>query len=259
MRTVSLTVVLLSLAWLLAGSFGFRIEQLLQSPMSPATATGTMLAGPQQEPGLEPALARIAYRDLYPMLVAMQSTKSLTRVDAVALLTSRVGAAPADLRLTLVHEDSRIDIPVGAKGDVVIPVNPVWQQGDAQLITNQPADSLEMRVSYLLTRFSGERVRYRWLWESMNQLNKALRPIDAALGMPPRRVDGLLLEFPAGAAAEVWLLELGQDANLPVNAAGQLPLPRDADLYAANPTLVFSPPPERMLPLLVAAPPVAEP
>ncbi|NRB72103.1 MAG: hypothetical protein HRU51_09340 [Xanthomonadales bacterium] len=255
MRTVSLSGVLLSLAWLLAGPFGFRIEHLLRSPMNPAGATGTLLAGSESEP----SSARIAYRDLYPMLVAIQSTKSLTRVDAVALLTSSIGATPDQLRLTLVQDDSRIDIPIGPRGDVVIPVNPAWQEGDAQLISNQPADSLQMRVSYILTRFPGEQVKYRWLWESMNQINKALLPIDAAMGVPPRRVDGLLLEFPEGVEPRVWLMEMGEDASLPVDAAGQLPLPRNADLYAANPTLVFSPRPERMLPLLVSVPTSSEP
>ena len=249
MRIVSLLVVFLSILWLLAGSQGVRVSDMDLFGVASDSVSGTL--ADEGDDADEPAVAEIEYRDIYPLLASVDASGELDRISSVTVMQSRLDVPPSDIRLTLLHEGQREDIAVGQDGVVIIPARIEWRDGNAVLRSNQPADSLTMSVNFTLKPFPGTEVEYAWLFESMEQLERALHRMDDATGAPVRYVAGLLLQFPEGKEWSARYVGSRGVQALEADADGALRVPRNPDLLALNPTLELDASPARLLPMIV--------
>jgi len=270
-RMVSWIVVLGALAWLLYVQLGPRLsdEKLPGIPpglvsgaaMDPAAA-GDEAATPDGDRTTAPdsgddasdgAGAALPYAGLYPMLQATNVVAGLDRIEATAIVKSRrPDVQPEDIVLTLEDGERSHHFPVGQYGEVNLPLREDWRDDDRVLRANQPADSLDFQVTFIMRALPGPRVEYAWLWESMQQMDEALEALGALNGGPARDVVGVLFEFAPGAEGVLRAGDRASDAVLRADEAGVIRLEMDRALLDENPTLAFSPMPERMLPLLAS-------
>ncbi len=251
MRLVSWIVVLGALAWLLVAQLGLRLVERPLPDIPERSVTGAAL--PAEDGGPGDAVAMLPYARIHPMLQATEVVAGLDRIESVAIVKSRQGVAPEDIVLSLDDGEQVHHFPVGQYGEVTFPRREDWRDAGLVVRTNQPAGSLDLQVTFILRALPGPKVEYAWLWESVSQMDQALAAMDRLNGGPPRKVVGVLFEYAPGQSG-VLLAGTGENrAELRSNARGVIRLEMTPEFLDENPTLVFKPMPERMLPLLAAA------
>lgn len=261
MRMVSWIVVLGALAWLLYAQLKINLPEEALADIPDETVSGTINGAfaPQALPTAldgspDGPVAVLAYRDIYPMIEAIDTVAALDRIDATSIVRSRNRAVdPADILLFLDDGDQLHQFPVGQYGEVNLPARADWRDAGYLLRSNQPEGSLDLQVTFIMRALPGPRVEYAWLWESVAQMGTAMAAMQAAGVAPPGEVVGVIFEFEPGERGTLQAGEGAERAVLTADEKGFLRLEMTADLLADNPTLAFSPMPERMVPLL--APP----
>lgn len=253
MRIVSWIVVLGAILWLLYTQLGPRLaEQSL--PEIPAEAVVGTLSPGAQDAGAP--TAQLPYARVYPMLEATRVVEDLDRLEAVIILNSRrPEVAPEDILLSLDDDEQTHHFPVRQYGEVDLPLEPEWRDAGYTLRTNQPPGTLDLQVTFILRALPGPQVEYAWLWESVEQMDLALEALQKVNPGPVRDVVGLLFEYPPGVVGVVRAGEGEGAAVLQTGADGVIRLELTPELREANPTLVFEPLPERMLPLMESVEP----
>lgn len=263
MRMVSWIVVVGALAWLLYAQLRIHFPEEALANIADETVSGTVDKARILNAGIptsaDQSLAVMAYRDVYPMIEAIDIVGSLDRIDATAIFRSRDRAVrPADILLFLDDGDQLHQFPVGQYGEVSLPVRADWRDSGYVLRSNQPEGSLDLQVTFIMQALPGPRVEYAWLWESVEQMGTAMAAMQAAGAAPPGEVVGVIFEFEPG---ERGTLKAGDDhsaALLTADEMGFLRLEMTAELLADNPMLAISPMPERMVPLLAPPEPDAD-
>ncbi len=263
MRWVSWIVVVGALGWLLYGQLGPRLTEVELPGVPPRAVSGTVAPrGPAKgEPPTVPeptlahagsAVAVLSYASILPLLEASRSTQSLDRVEAVATVHSRLpGVAPSDIELSLDDGEVVHRFPVGTHGEVELPVQPGWAESGAQLVTNQPPNSMDLQLTVHMHPPPSRQVDYAWLWESMGQVDEALDRL-ARAGASGGEVIGVQFEFAPGTAGAVRIGAGDAARVLHADASGVLSLPLDPDRLAANPAVALEPMPRNLRPLLAA-------
>ena len=259
MRMVSWIVVVGAMAWLLYGQLRIHFPEEALASIPDETVSGTVdgamaSRGPETDlnEALDGPVAFVAYSDVYPMIEATTAAAAFERVDATTVVRTREPAIqPAGIQLYLDDGEQLHEFSVGPNGEVSLPARSDWRDAGLLLQSNQPQDSLDLQVSFLMQPLPGPRVEYAWLWETKEQVGAAMNALQAAEMVPPGDVVGVVFVFGPG---QRGTLETGSGgAVMMADEQGFLRFEMSADRLAANPMLAVSPMPERMVPLL--APP----
>jgi hypothetical protein len=253
---VSWIVVVGACAWLLYAQLSHYLDPEALDDIPGERVRGTV--GPDDAPADEGQGGQrdvIAYAQIFPMLEATETVDELDRVEVVAIVRSRDPAvAPGDIVLSLDDGAQVHHFPVGQYGEVRLPANPAWRDANHLLKSNQPAGTLDLQVTFIMRSLPGPEVEYAWLWESVQQMDTAMEAMQAARVAPPGDVVGVIFEFAPGERGVVRAGEGPESALLQADEEGVLKLELSRELLAQNPTLAFSPMPERMIPLLAPPP-----
>lgn len=270
MRMVSWIVVLGALAWLLYMQLGPRFagDQLPGIPPELVSGTAAPSARKENAPdGRAPdgnaqdtnpvreGVALLPYERVYPMLEATRVVESLDRIDATAIVRSRQrGVGPEDILLTLDDGEQMHHFTVGQYGEVNLPMVDAWRDERRMIRSNQPPDSLDLQVTFIMRALPGPRVDYAWLWESATQMNTALAALQKVNPGPVQDVVGIQFEFEPGVQGVLQAGEGETAALLRTDERGFIRLEMSRELLDSNPSLAFNPLPERMVPLLAPPP-----
>lgn len=253
MRYVSWVVVLVSAAWLVAGTLGVRPGQFTLPEMPGQTVAGTtapMLPAAPRTP-IEPA--RLPYADVYPLLTVLKQVEGLDRVSGTLTWTSVLpGVEADDMEMYISDDDGKHVFKPGPDGRLTLPVRPDWRDSGLVLQSNQPQEVNGMSTTELTLKMDfavppATSVAYEWLWESANQMQFAidLMPGNAAPGS--RRMQGLVVQFPA-AEATVTVHSSKREEVLQAGPDGYVRLPLLDGLREENPRVEFSEPPSAIGP-----------
>lgn len=259
MRVVSWIVVVGAFAWLLYAQLNLYLEPeaLENIPGERVSGTTGPGDGPAPGAGVEAQRAVIPYDSIFPMLEAREAVSDLDRIEVIAMVRSRDrDVDPGDIVLSLDDGERAHHFPLGAVGEVSLPVRRDWRDRGLLLVSNQPAGSLDLQVTFVMHALPGPEVEYAWLWESVQQMDAAMEAMQAARVAPPGDVVGVIFEFAPGEGGVIRAGEGPESPLLEANEQGILRLELSREVLAENPTLAFSPMPERMVPLVA---PRAEP
>lgn len=253
MRVVSWIVVVGAFAWLLYAQLSLYLEPEDLENIAGERVSGT--AGPGDAPAAGAAdpgdRAVIAYDSIFPMLEARETVEELDRIEVTAIVRSRDGAvSPGDIVLSLDDGEQTHHFPLGQYGEVSLPIRRDWRDAGLLLTSNQPAGTLDLQVTFVMRSLPGPEVEYAWLWESVQQMDTAMEAMQAARVAPPGDVVGVIFEFAPGAGGVIRAGEGPDSPQLEADDQGILRLELSREVLADNPTLAFSPMPERMVPLL---------
>ncbi|MEM1412576.1 MAG: hypothetical protein AAGH19_09480 [Pseudomonadota bacterium] len=271
---VSWIVVLGALAWLLYAQLRTHVpeetleaisDEVVSGAVGEAQAREMNAAGDIPSPPHVQAVAFnsddepvaiVPYAQIFPMLEVTRTVDALDRITATTIVQSTNRSMDSqDILLFLDDGEQTHQFPVGQYGMLNLPARPEWRDENLLLRSNQPEGSLSMRVSFVMAALPGPRVQYAWLWESVEQMGIAMMAMQEARVAPPGEVTGVIFEFEPGERGVVRALEaaegIGDGAGLMADERGILRLELSAELLERNPTLVFSPMPQRMVPLLV--------
>lgn len=250
MRWVSWIVVMGALAWLLTMQLREHVpeEEIAQLPTE--RVQGTVAAN-----GDEAAAAgerdRVPYDAIYPMIEAVETVADLDRIDVSVIVRSRSrDVDPEDILLSLDDGDTVHQFTVGQYGAVTFPLREDWRGAGHVVQSNQPAGTLDLQVTFILRTLPGTQVEYAWLWETVRQLDVAITAMQGVQAAPPGEVVGLIFEYKPGERGQVIAGEGATAATLTADERGVLRLELTEAMLADNPTLVFRPLPQRLVPLI---------
>ena len=252
MRWVSWIVVMGAVGWLLYSQMwaqlpGEQIEQLPAEKLPGAVATVN-----GEVPG-DVRLDAVPYDAIYPMIEAVQAVEDLDRIDVSVIVRSRSRDVESEAILLSLDDGSTVHtFTVGQYGAVVFPLREDWL-GEGYLVqSNQPPGTLDLQVTFILKTLPGEQVEYAWLWETVRQLDVAMTAMQGVQAAPPGEVVGLIFEYKPGERGQVIAGEGAGAATLTADERGVLRLEVTQQMFAENPTLVFRPLPQRLVPLMEA-------
>lgn len=250
MRWVSWIVVMGAVAWLLYSQLWKQVPESEIDQLSTERIQGALTrSGPSDT--LPAERDTVPYDALVPMIEAVETVADLDRIEVTVIVSSRNrDVDPEDVLLFLDEGDTRHQITVGQYGAVSIPLRDDWRGEGLVIESNQPAGTLDLEVTFILQTLPGTRVEYAWLWETVRQLDVAVSAMQGVQAAPPGEVVGLILEYRPGERGEVVAGEGAGAATLTADERGVLRLELTEAMLADNPTLVFRPLPQRLVPLI---------
>lgn len=244
MRVLSWIVVLGSVAWLIAGTMGFRPDQIRLPAMQDQQLSGT--AAPDLELTSSEQTSSVSYASVYPLLETLDQVEELDRVDAVLSIRSILpGVAPEDLEF-LARDGFRTYVfKPGPDGSLVLPVRQDWLDSGMVLESNQPlfangSATYSMSLSLSFVRPPATTVDYAWLWESVEQMRKSMAALPGHSASDRSSVRGIVVQFEPEAKGAVTVRAGEFTRSYQAGPDGQVHLPVNDELRQRNATVVFS-------------------
>jgi hypothetical protein len=241
-----------AVAWLLYTQLWKQVPEAEIDQLSSERVQGTVARGSVAD-SLPEERDTVPYDALVPMIEAVETVTDLDRIEVTVIVRSRKrDVDPEDILLFLDDGDTRHTFTVGQYGDVAIPLRDDWREAGLLIESNQPAGTLDLQVTFILKTLPGTRVEYAWLWETVRQLDVAVSAMQGVQAAPPGEVVGLIFEYRPGERGEVIAGEGPGAATLTADERGVLRLELTEAMLEENPTLVFRPLPQRLVPLISA-------
>jgi hypothetical protein len=252
MRWVSWIVVMGAVAWLLYTQLWKTVPEEQVGALSGERLQGTVVSMSDEEADTA-ALDAVSYDAIYPMIEAAEAVADLDRIDVSVIVRSRSrDVDPESILLSLDDGSTVHQFTVGQYGAVAFPRREDWLGEGHVVQSNQPAGTLDLQVTFILKTLPGETVEYAWLWETVRQLDVAITAMQGVQAAPPGEVVGLIFEYKPGERGLVIAGEGAEAATLTADERGLLRLAVTEAMLAENPTLVFRPLPQRLVPLMEA-------
>lgn len=142
--------------------------------------------------------ATFSYQRMYELLYQFQvmPREATDRLDFAIRLRDQDGETPPDLQVHIRFGRRVIEVPSDIFGILELPFSPQLASSNAPVITNQPADSMEMGLVIIIRspRHQG-RIDTEWLLEAIEQTNAVVSErARIAANLQPRAV-GVTLKF----------------------------------------------------------------
>ena len=246
MRLVSWLVVLGSIAWLIAGTQGFRPNELSLPAMSDAQLAGTSAPALPSPPAKAAVTTSVAYADIFPLLAALESVAPLDRVEATLTLKSNLPKVrPQDIHLSLEDNSGRHVFKPDADGRITLPVRADWRDAGLVLHSNQPqqpdgSPGTELSLTMHFAIPPKQMVDYAWLRESVRQMQQAMDAFPENAVPGDGKVEGLVLQFPPGSDARVHIASEVQPESYTAGPNGVVRIPIIKSLEEENPPVELS-------------------
>jgi hypothetical protein len=252
MRWVSWIVVMGAVAWLLYTQLWTQVPDEHREKLETGRLQGTVTSMNDENAGAGETDV-VPYDAIYPMIEAVETVADLDRIEVSVIIRSRSrNVDPEAIILSLDDGATVHQFTVGQYGAVTFPLRADWRGEGFLIRSNQPAGTLDLQVTFILKTLPGRQVEYAWLWETVRQLDVAITAMQGVQAAPPGEVVGLILEYKPGERGQVIAGEGAGAATLTADERGVLRLELTEELLAENPTLVFSPLPQRLVPLIDA-------
>jgi hypothetical protein len=241
-----------AVAWLLYTQLWTKVPEEQVGALSGERLQGTVVS--MNDEGADGgALDAVPYDAIYPMIEAVETVAELDRIDVSVIVRSRTrDVDPESILLSLDDGSTVHHFTVGQYGAVAFPLREDWRGEGHVVQSNQPSGTLDLQVTFILKTLPGEKVEYAWLWETVRQLDVAITAMQGVQAAPPGEVVGLIFEYKPGERGLVVAGEGAEAATLTADERGVLRLEVTEAMLAENPTLVFRPLPQRLVPLINA-------
>lgn len=241
-----------AVAWLLYSQLWEKVPEAQIDALPEGRLQGTVVSV-DAEAADSAGMDAVPYEAIYPMIEAVETVTGLDRIDVSVIVRSRTrGVDPESILLSLDDGSKVHQFTVGQYGAVAFPLREDWVGKGHLVRSNQPAGTLDLQVTFILKTLPGEKVEYAWLWETVRQLDVAITAMQGVQAAPAGEVVGLILEYKPGQRGVVIAGEGAGAATLTADERGVLRLEVTEAMLEENPTFVFRPLPQRLVPLISA-------
>ncbi len=190
----------------------------------------------------DPAL--MPYKDAYDMLSKFEKSGKYPALELkVAVASKNKAVKPGDIVLRLVGDTLDLPIPVDAAGRVAIPVLPEALADNAEIISNQPKNSLQARINIVGRLAPAREYRYRELMTLVTQSEQAIREfVPWYMRWLIPTLSAVQFTFPEGVAGEVTLRFADRTETLAPLEPGKVLVPVSKVWMESDPQVLLSVP-----------------
>jgi hypothetical protein len=219
-----------------------------QSPAEPIPASLTVATTERVETVVvkNPKNAAVlSYDTAYERLKRMQDSK-LDRIKLEVRVKMKDPAVPlSNLRVAIVNDTINLPLKVQPDGLIVLPMREDLYKTNAEILSNQPKDSMDTLVSFDIVWRGALEIPYYEVEETVRQLEVAGKDVMGWIAymifFPSTNNIEAVLQYPEPRGQTLKIVKDGRVLKtFTADEKGKLPFKLDPSWKALQPTLVFS-------------------
>jgi Protein of unknown function (DUF2987) len=217
---------------------------------SVSTFAQTTEAVPQQIEKIEISGLRspdmMPYKDAYEYLQKLNQKPHDKIAVRMRIVPQNKNLSLHDIKITLRGDKTNRAIPIADDGLIEVPLEKALVDDNAEFVTNQKKNSLQVHVNIDVSLPTNSPLRYRYLSEALVQARDSVKQIVPwyVRWLVPNNWNAVEIEFAEGSAATATVMAVNGKQVFRSGKENKIKMLLEDYLISENPEVVFSTPPK---------------